>query len=62
MDLTEAEKLYKSHCELFLKSNGSATVFGRLEGMQDLAKALGLGDCFKSIRDQYMSRFEKLVY
>jgi len=57
----EARKLYEQQCQMFIKSGGDRGVFGRLEGMQDAAKALGHGDCFKDIRDRYIPDFQKLV-
>jgi hypothetical protein len=57
----EARQLYEQCCKSFIASGGDRICFGRLEGMQVAAKSLGLGDCFKDIRDRYMAEFEKLT-
>jgi hypothetical protein len=60
-DMDEARKHYEANCQMFIRSGGDPICFGRLEGMQDMARSLGHGDCFKDIRDKYMDQFQHLV-
>lgn len=60
-EVKDALELYEKYCESFIKSGGKPICFGRLEGLQEMARILGLGDIFKPVRDKYMEEFRKFV-